>query len=62
MKSGQKIFFGSKDENNNRRQGEVLSKSPHQRFITFLKMVGETQILNIGGPHPNQGKNNFVVP
>jgi hypothetical protein len=61
MKSSQKIFFGSKEENNDRRLNEALSRTPHERFLFFLKMVDEMAFFKTKEPHPNRSKNNFII-
>lgn len=55
------IFFGTKEENNNRRLSENLSRTPHERLLNFLNLCEEMQFFYKEQPHPNDAKNNFVV-
>ncbi|MDZ7741799.1 MAG: hypothetical protein U5Q03_08645 [Bacteroidota bacterium] len=57
------IFFGSKAENNKRREDEFLKLSPTERLIAFFKMIEETKSLSIqkDHEHPNDKKGNFVL-
>ena len=61
MKAEQKIFFGSKEENNKRRLKEALARTPHERLVFFLRMCEEMQVFENNTPHPNRAKNNFIV-
>jgi hypothetical protein len=61
MKSDQKIFFGSKEENSKRRQDEFLSNSPYERFLLFLRMAEEMRFFETVAPHPNSLKDNFII-
>ena len=61
MELNQKIFIGSKEENNDRRLNEALSRTPHERFLFFLKLCKEMQFFEIDKPHPNSAKNNFIL-
>lgn len=61
METNQKIFFGSKKENNKRRLKEALARTPHERLVFFLKLCEEMQVFETGSPHPNDVKNNFIV-
>lgn len=56
METGQKIFFGSKEENNERRLKEALARTPHERLLFFLRLCEEMQILDNNIPHPNRAK------
>lgn len=55
------VRFESKEEANERRLEEVLSRTPHERLILFLKMIEEMQIFKNNDDHPNRTKNNFVI-
>ncbi|MCF8228679.1 MAG: hypothetical protein K9G58_01440 [Bacteroidales bacterium] len=57
------IFFGSKEENNKRREEEFLKLSPAGRVIAFFKMIEETKPLSMqkDREHPNDKKGNFVL-
>jgi len=55
------IYFGTKEENNQRRLEEALARSPHERFLFFLKLSEEIIRLSPERPHPNDKKNNFIV-
>lgn len=61
MVTKQKIPFETKDESNKRRNADALSRSPHERFIFFLKLCEEMQFFETKEPHPNCKKNNFIV-
>ena len=61
MEAEQKIFFGSKAENSERRLQEALARTPHERLIFFLKMCEEMQVFESNTPHPNDAKNNFIL-
>ena len=61
MKAEQKIFFGSKEENNKRRLKEALARTPHERLVFFLRMCEEMQVFENSTPHPNWAKNNFII-
>jgi hypothetical protein len=61
MEKEQKIYFATKAENNERRLREAAGRTPHERFIFFLKLCEELMVFETGKPHPNRAKNNFVV-
>ena len=61
MEKENQIFFATKEENNERRLVEALSKTPHERFILFLKRAEETLFPELNHTHPNRSKNNFIV-
>lgn len=61
MKKNVEIFYGTKEENNLRRLNEALSRTPHERFIFFLKLCEEMQFFHTNQPHPNNAKNNFIL-
>ena len=61
MEKEQKIFFGSKGNNNERRLKEALARTPHERFIFFLKLCEEMHFFETNNPHPNRAKNNFII-
>ena len=61
MELNQKIFFGSKEDNNDRRLNEALSRTPHERFLFFLKLCEEIQRFSPNREHPNDVKNNFFI-
>ena len=58
-----KVYFGTKEENNRRRQGEFLKLSPAERIESFLRdaqvFTGFPEKQN--KPHPNDKKGNFVI-
>ncbi len=57
------IFFGSKEENNNRREAEFLKLSPGERLEAFIEMVCRPHLFPLPDDykHPNDKKNNFVL-
>ncbi len=61
MEEKQKIFFGTKEENNERRLQEALTRTPDERFRFFLQLCEEMQMFYNGRPHPNDAKNNWVL-
>ncbi|MBT4277647.1 hypothetical protein HOD96_02795 [Candidatus Falkowbacteria bacterium] len=61
MEPDQKIFLGSKKQNKDRRLNEALSRTPHERFLFFLKMIEEMHFFETNHPHSNRSKNNFIV-
>jgi len=61
MNDNKKIFFGTKEENNQRRLDEALARTPHERLIFFLKMNEELLTFTHRHLHPNDIKNNFIV-
>ncbi len=56
-----KVFLGTKEENNAMREQEFLALSPHERFLSFLKMCEEYARLYPLKEHPNRKKNNFIL-
>lgn len=61
MKPDKNIRFETKEEANERRMREALSRSPHERLMFFLEMAQEMQFFEPSKPHPNSCKNNFVI-
>lgn len=61
MDKKQQIFFGTKEENNERRLQDALSRTPDERFQFFLQLCEEMQAFYNGQPHPNDAKNNWVL-
>ena len=61
MEKEQKIFFGSKGNNNERRLKEALARTPHERLIFFLNLCEEMYFFETNNPHPNRAKNNFII-
>jgi hypothetical protein len=61
MEGEQKIFFGSKEDNNRRRDEEAINRTSHERFIFFLKLCEEMEFFGSSGAHPNDKKNNFII-
>ena len=61
MKKNAEIFFGTKEENNERRLKEALLRTPDERLIYFLKLCEEMQFFQTDQPHPNDAKHNFVL-
>lgn len=55
------IYFGTKEENNQRRLEEAMARTPHERLIFFLQMSEEILKNSPERPHPNDEKNNFVI-
>lgn len=55
------IRFETKERGNERRLQEALERTPHERFLFFLKLCEEMQFFNDKSPHPNRAKNNFVI-
>lgn len=57
------IYFGTKEENNKRRQEDFLKLSPGERLIAFIEMVCRPGIYPVPDDyeHPNDRKNNFVI-
>ena len=56
------IYFGSKNENNDRRRDEFLNLSPVERVFSFLRMLEESKDLNkVSDVHPNYKKGNFIL-
>lgn len=61
MRPDKNIRFETKEEANERRMREALSRTPHERLMFFLEMVQEMQFFESSKPHPNRAKNNFVI-
>ncbi len=57
------IFFGTKEENNSRRQEEFLKLTPAERIESFLRDAEVFASLpeKQRKPHPNDKKGNFVI-
>ncbi len=55
-----KIFYGSKEENNQRRQEEFLSLAPSERLRRVLKMWCQMPKVLKNSKHPRES-NNFIV-
>lgn len=56
------VNFGTKEENNKRRQEEFLKLSPAERVIAFFHMVEDSRLFNNQEyKHPNNSKGNFVI-
>ena len=57
------IFFGTKEENNKRREDDFLKLSPGERLIAFIEMISAQPELPSprNAEHPNSKKNNFVI-
>ncbi len=57
------IYFGTKGENNRRREEEFLKLSPGERLEEFLRMISapRTTPLPDDYVHPNDAKENFVI-
>jgi hypothetical protein len=58
---GKILHFETKEESNERRRQEALSRTPHERFMFFLELCQEMQFFYAGKPHPNSYKNNFIL-
>ncbi len=50
------IFFGTKKENNTRRENEFLALSPFERLQLFFKMVEQANLSN-----ENEKKGNLIL-
>lgn len=61
MKKHYDLFFGTKNKNIERRLMETLNRTPHERFLFFLKLCEEMMFFNTKKPHPNDTKNNFIL-
>jgi hypothetical protein len=61
MEREKNIRFETKEEANERRMREALSRSPHERLMFFLEMAQEMQFFESSKPHPNSFKNNFAI-
>ena len=59
--NSKEIYFGTKEENNQRRREEALTRSPHERLMFFLQMSEEILKHSPERPHPNDEKDNFVI-
>lgn len=57
------IFFGTKDENNLRREEEFLKLSPAERLEDFFCRLLHNNPLYISRDktHPNDIKGNFII-
>ena len=57
------IFFGTKEENNKRREDDFLKLSPGERLIAIIEMISAQPELPSprNAVHPNSHKNNFVI-
>ena len=58
-----KVYFATKEENNQRRQEEFLKLSPDERLESFLRDASLNAALpqKEGASHPNDKKGNFVI-
>jgi hypothetical protein len=54
MKNNKDIFFETKEESNARRMNEALERSPHERFMFFLRLCQKMQFFQVKRPHPNE--------
>lgn len=61
MKPENSLRFETKEESNERRLREALSREPHERLMFFLEMVKEMQFFETSKQHPNSFKNNFIL-
>jgi len=61
MRTENNLRFETKEEANERRMQEALSRTPHERLMFFLKMAQEMQFFEPSEPHPNRLKNNFIL-
>ncbi len=57
------VFFGSKEENNERREEEFLKLSPEERLMAFIDMICAPPAAPLPDDyvHPNDAKGNFVL-
>jgi|AntRauTorckE6833_2_1112554.scaffolds.fasta_scaffold01449_7 hypothetical protein len=58
-----KVYFATKEENNQRRQEEFLKLSPVERLESFLRdsSINATLPQKEDISHPNDKKGNFVI-
>lgn len=61
MKKHKKIFFGTKEENNKRREKEFLALSYAERLELFFRMLEENEFVGDLKTHPNDCKDNFIL-
>ncbi len=61
MESEFPIKFETKEEANNRRLEEALARTPHERFLFFLKMIEEMRFFKTVNSDTETAKNNFVI-
>lgn len=61
MKSEHIIRFETKQESNERRIKEAVSRKGHERLLFFFQLCEELGYFSINGKHPNSLKNNFIV-
>ncbi len=58
----QKVFYGTKEENNQRREAEFLALSGTERFSVFLKMVDSIAVFpTLKKRAMGEEKGNFIV-
>jgi len=57
------IYYGTKEENNKRREDEFLNMSPDDRLINFIKRLSSLRSIppSKNAVHPNHLKGNFVI-
>lgn len=61
-KSKKKIFFATKEENNERREKEFLALTPYERFQQFLKSFDSNDFSQYVNPEElGESKGNFYI-
>ncbi|MCF8233195.1 MAG: hypothetical protein K9G67_04520 [Bacteroidales bacterium] len=57
------IYYGTKEENNKRREEEFLRLPGAERVLVALRMIEESAFLSDlkNKAHPNDSKGNFVL-
>lgn len=53
------LHFGTKEENNQRREAEFLALTPSERVSLFIKMVAQVHLLP--SISEKEDKGNFVI-
>lgn len=61
MITDKRIRFETKEESNERRIQEALSRTGHERLLFFFRLCEEMAFFSKNEPHPNRQKNNFVL-
>lgn len=56
-----KIFFDTKERNNERREKEFLALSYAERLELFFTMLDENEFVGEDKTHPNDVKGNFIL-
>jgi hypothetical protein len=61
MKNELEIKFETKEQSNNRRMEEAISRSGHERLLFFIELCEELKYFKKNISSPNIEKNNFIV-